>query len=77
MAAPTARTLVLRNSTSDSFFRKFFPTFQQDMAITVTPDRKVMVDTDMTPAASSTGLMMMPPPMPQMVPSTHAAKVTR
>lgn len=54
-----------------------FPTFQQDMAMTVQPERKVTEATDMTPVASNTGLMIMPPPMPQTVPRTQAKKATR
>ena len=42
--------------------------------MTVQPDRKVMAGTGKTPMASSTGLMIMPPPMPQTVPSRQAAK---
>ncbi len=75
--APTARNGVVPRSSSDSPLTAFFPMLQQDMAMTVQPDRKVTVATDMTPVASSTGLMMMPPPMPQMVPRIQAPKVTR
>ena len=45
--------------------------------MTVQPERKVTEATDMTPAASSTGFMTIPPPMPQTVPMIQAAKVTR
>ena len=47
------------------------------MAMTVQPDRKVMVETDIRPVASSTGLMMIPPPIPQIVPMMQARKVIR
>ena len=45
--------------------------------MTVQPDRNVTAATDIMPVASSTGLMMMPPPIPQMVPRIQAPKVTR
>ena len=64
-------------SSTDSRFSAVLPTFQQDMAMTVQPDRKVMVDTAITPVASSTGLMIMPPPMPQIVPMMQENNVTR
>lgn len=39
---------------------------------TVQPDKKLMIETSMTPNASMTGLMMTPPPMPQMAPMVDA-----
>ena len=45
------------------------------------PDRKLMALTDMSPSASSTGLMITPPPMPQMPPivdaQRHTAKIMK
>jgi hypothetical protein len=45
--------------------------------MTVQPDKNVIVATDITPVASNTGLMIIPPPMPQIVPSVQAKNVTR
>ena len=44
------------------------------MDSTVRPERKLMALTLMMFMASSTGLMMTPPPMPQMPPMTEAAR---
>ena len=44
------------------------------MARTVQPDRKLIVDALMMPKASRAGLMMIPPPMPQMAPTVQAEK---
>lgn len=41
------------------------------------PDRKLMVDTVSKCSTSRTGLMMTPPPMPQMAPATLANRLTR
>ena len=46
------------------------------MLSTVQPDRKLMVDTLAMFRASRAGLMMTPPPMPQMAPPTEAKKLT-
>lgn len=54
-----------------------FPTLQQVMAITVQPDINVMVETDITPVASSTGFIIIPPPIPQIVPILQAKNVVR
>ena len=47
------------------------------MDSTMQPDMKLMVLTEYRPKASSTGLMITPPPMPQMQPITDAKKLTR
>ena len=47
------------------------------MESTVSPERKLMALTLITPMASSTGLMITPPPMPQMPPTADAARQTR
>ena len=46
------------------------------MDSTVHPERKLMAETLSRPNESSTGLMMTPPPIPQMAPITHAPKLT-
>ena len=46
------------------------------MESTVHPDRKLMVETLASPNRSSTGLMITPPPMPQMAPATEASRLT-
>ena len=46
------------------------------MASTVMPDRKLAAFTPMSPSASMAGLMMTPPPMPQVGPRTQARKQT-
>ena len=43
---------------------------------TVQPDRKDTVVTLITPVASSTGLMITPPPIPQIAPTTEEKKQT-
>ena len=62
---------------TDSFFTIVFPTLQQVMAITVQPDINVMAETDITPVASRTGFIIIPPPMPQIVPMLQAKKAVR
>ena len=47
------------------------------MDSTVQPDKKLMVATAARPSMSSTGLMMTPPPMPQMAPAMEAKKLTQ
>ena len=47
------------------------------MAKTVQPDRKLMVEALMIPKVSRAGLMMIPPPMPQMAPTVQAQKQMR
>ena len=47
------------------------------MESTVQPERNWMDARSMVPAASSTGLRMTPPPMPQIAPTTQARKETR
>ncbi len=44
------------------------------MVSTVHPDRKLMVATSRTPTASNAGLMMTPPPIPQIAPCNGSAK---
>ena len=44
---------------------------------TVHPERKLMVDTPIMPKASRAGLIMTPPPIPQMAPTTEAKKQIR
>lgn len=46
------------------------------MESTVQPERKLMVGTLARPSTSSTGLMITPPPMPQMAPTTEERKLT-
>ena len=46
------------------------------MVSTVHPDRKLMVATSRTPTASNAGLMMTPPPIPQIAPAMEAPKLT-
>lgn len=46
------------------------------MESTVHPDRKETVVTAMTPVASSTGLIITPPPIPQIAPTTDEKKQT-
>lgn len=48
-----------------------------DMENTVQPDRKLMVLTGRMPKASSTGLMITPPPNPAMAPKVEAMKQIR
>ena len=45
------------------------------MAKTVQPERKLMVPGKSAPEASSTGLMITPPPMPQIAPMIEAPKL--
>ena len=52
------------------------PTEYRLMESTVSPDKKLMVDTLASPHTSRTGLMITPPPMPQMAPATDAKKLT-
>lgn len=47
------------------------------MASTVQPDRKLMPDTLKTPVASNTGLIITPPPMPQIAPTIEDPMLTR
>lgn len=47
------------------------------MDSTVQPDRKLMADTVSKWSRSSTGLMMTPPPMPQIAPTALAPRATR
>gem|GEM_PF-5062239 len=47
------------------------------MESTVQPERKLMLLTLITPAASSTGLMITPPPTPQIPPMTEADRLTK
>ena len=42
---------------------------------TVHPDKKLITDTSNTPKASMTGLMIIPPPMPQIAPMIEAEKL--
>lgn len=44
------------------------------MESTVQPDRKLIVATGKSPVASSTGLMITPPPIPQTAPIVDAKK---
>ena len=45
------------------------------MASTVQPDKKLLVATVARPVTSSSGLMITPPPMPQMAPTMLAARL--
>ena len=49
----------------------FLYTETRDMQSTVHPERKLMLLTLMIPVASRTGLMMTPPPIPQMEPAVQ------
>ena len=53
------------------------PTLQQVMTITVQPETKVMAETDITPVASITGFIIIPPPIPLIVPIVQAKNVMR
>lgn len=44
---------------------------------TVHPDKKLMVATSIIPKASRTGLIITPPPMPQIAPMIEAKKQIR
>ena len=47
------------------------------MESTVHPERKLMVATLARPSISSIGLMITPPPMPQIAPAMDAKKLTQ
>ena len=47
------------------------------MAMTVQPEMKLMAETLMMPMASSTGLIITPPPIPQILPIRQAKSATR
>ena len=70
--APTASRLPVRSSTRWLFRCLIMDT--TDMDKTDSPDRKLMLLTLITPKASSTGLMITPPPMPQIPPMVEAAR---
>lgn len=65
----TASPVAVRTLSFADFARMFLYTETTDMASTVQPDRKLMLLTLMTPTASSTGLIMTPPPIPQIDPA--------
>ena len=75
-AAPTARAVAMRISILAVPARRFFQTDTTDMASTVHPERKLMLLTPMTPVASSTGLMITPPPIPQTDPAVQDRMLT-
>ena len=77
IAAPMARGVETFQSIDDVFWIVDFPTDHIVIPSTVQPDRKLIEETLITPKASSTGLMMTPPPIPQILPIIHAPKATR
>src|SRR5699024_892193 len=68
-AAPIASPVAVRTLSFADFARIFLYTETTDIASTVHPDRKLILLTLMTPTASSTGLMITPPPIPQIEPA--------
>ena len=76
MAAPMASSVPLRGSTFTSPPRLRIIDVMV-MAKTVQPDRKLTVATGMPETASSTGLMMTPPPTPLMPPMVVAKRQIR
>ena len=62
--------------TCDSPLILFFKTEYVVIDNTVHPDKKLMAVTSSTPKESSTGLIMTPPPIPQIAPTMDAPKHT-
>lgn len=71
--APIANNVVFLISIFTSVFLLLISD-TADIARTVHPDIKLMVDTSSPEAASITGLMMTPPPIPLMAPAVVANK---
>lgn len=75
-AAPKAKGTVVFNRSVTSFFLDRIME-QQDIASTVQPDRKLAELTGSRPAASTTGLMITPPPAPTIAPMIEAPKLIK
>lgn len=75
-AAPNAKGTVVFNRSITLFFLHRIME-QQDIASTVQPDRKLTELTGSSPAASTTGLMITPPPAPTIAPIIEAPKLIK
>lgn len=63
-----------RESIDDDRVHAFWTSVDSDMTSTKTLDRKLTAPTPITPIASTTGLMITPPPIPHRGPSSEARK---
>ena len=75
-AEPTAMGIKDRESIDDDRVHAFWTSVDSDMTSTETLDRKLTAPTPITPIASTTGLMITPPPIPHRGPSSEARKQT-
>lgn len=73
ITAPRAKRELVRRSTLDVFFIWDDITENSDMDSTVHPDKKLAAEISKIPKASSSGLMIIPPPMPDIAPIVDAA----
>ena len=73
-AAPAARGTPIFRSMCDSLLILLFTTEYAVIERTVQPDKKLITETSIIWKASNTGLMMTPPPIPQIAPMTDAQK---
>ena len=76
-AAPTEIGIIDPMSISSVWARARLAIVNRGIASTVTPERKLAAATLMRPSASMAGLMMTPPPIPQIGPKVQARKQTR
>lgn len=76
IAAPIASGVAVLKSICEAPEMRERKTEYAVMDKTVQPERKLMVETGNAPSASRTGLMMTPPPMPQIAPMIDEKKQT-
>ena len=76
-AAPNANGVPVLKSTTLSRDAAALPTEYKLIESTVQPDKKLIVDTLAIWNRSKTGLMITPPPIPQIAPAVDARKLTR